>query len=182
MPHSLSITYYGMTGTGSTVKEAKADAGARIKQALKRSYNPTLVTWRGKVAVIMPSIDGYGYRIYDQNEMPIVLRTSACTQGYTDADDILRVLVFHLADITRVYLEPPECNWPLFEDAFGQRDREKHWQEYLRRCVVDDRFQCRYKFAISKGMENGLAHNFAAGQNFGEFAELQKQWEEQYGS
>lgn len=48
----ISLQYYGMTGEGNTVKEAKLDAGRKIEEILNASYTPKFISWRGNAVLI----------------------------------------------------------------------------------------------------------------------------------
>ena len=44
MSTKINLTYYGMEGSGATVKEAKLDAGRKIEAALSGYHFPTIIT------------------------------------------------------------------------------------------------------------------------------------------
>lgn len=48
----IKVEHYGVEGTGRTLKEAKADAGRKIKAMLEGDYTPETITFRGLVALI----------------------------------------------------------------------------------------------------------------------------------
>lgn len=56
----VSIEYYGMDGMGRTLTEAKKDAGMKIEQAMKGSYEPKVIASRGYVILVWR--DPYGWR------------------------------------------------------------------------------------------------------------------------
>ena len=44
MTKTVRITYYGMEGEGSTLKEAKQDAGRKLEAAIRASSDPICIT------------------------------------------------------------------------------------------------------------------------------------------
>ena len=58
----ITTTYYGVEGSGKTLREAKADAARQIEQALKGSYTPTIIAHRGWAHLIYREPTGWHYR------------------------------------------------------------------------------------------------------------------------
>ena len=52
MAQTIRIEYFGMEGSGPTVKEARADAGQKIEKALRGSYEPQVIAFDGQMAIL----------------------------------------------------------------------------------------------------------------------------------
>ena len=60
MTKQVTLTYYGVDGTGRTVTAAKNDAGRKIEAMLKGDYTPRLIQYRHITMVLFrdPFEDG----------------------------------------------------------------------------------------------------------------------------
>src|SRR4051812_8930266 len=116
----INLEYFGMPGTGSTVKEARLDAGRRIESFIAESGAPTLLNHRGHLLVISRDRFGWGYRFLETERLAIRTSASHCSCGMEGFDACLLAAVRHLADITRLY---GERDSELFEALHNDRMR-----------------------------------------------------------
>jgi hypothetical protein len=158
----VTIDYYGMTGIGRNVTEAKRDAGERIRKALDGNYEPSIIRWRQYLVVLArhPRY-GWGYRISNPKEGEIRERAylNSC---YEDQREALVNLCHHIGDIARPFDEDPALTWPLFEALIHPERRAR--EEFARfRDNVNRQytFQARYRHAKNMGMLDGDAYNWA---------------------
>lgn len=159
----INLEYFGMPGSGATVKEAKQDAGHRIEQALEGDYNPIVIRFRDHMLVVArdPKL-GWGYRIVYPDVKSV--RDSLYLQGTEDdRETCIAHAVRHLADILREYRESPENLLPLFDGAIYNRrlsgETYREWQHY---CEMSDETNRRYRYAKRvMGLPENEAHNFA---------------------
>ena len=154
----INLEYFGMPGSGATVKEAKLDAGKRISEALEGSYAPFVLNHRGKLLIASRNPRfGWGYRFYDEGEMPVYFNADQCSCGFDTRDECLLAAVRHLADVTHI---EGERDSPLF-DALGSRLAERERETFAYNMERNDTFQARYRDAIARGMKDGDAHDYA---------------------
>ena len=68
MSKKITIEYFGMTGEGSTVKEAKLAAGAKIEKLVKADFSPIAVQHGGHTAFMWREVYGWNYAILKPGE------------------------------------------------------------------------------------------------------------------
>lgn len=144
----VTIDYFGMSGSGRTVTEAKQNAGRAIKAALDGSYTPEIIAWRGTGMLVHREPNGWCYRIITEpdgstREGPVY----GCPNDKDKAAALLAASR-HLADqgMRETDTEPPEF----------LKDRESRGEfmyklEFLR----------RYRKAQRAGMNDNDAHSYA---------------------
>ena len=160
MPTKINLEYFGMPGSGATVKEAKLDAGRRIEEALDGDYTPSLIHWRQFTVLLARDPKyGWGYRISHPGEIQERMYLNS-RDG--DRDECLKVLVMHIADIARPTGENPEDSLPLFNILSGHIAKHNAYREFVDNCIRSDRFQLRYRHAKDVlGMTDVEAHDWA---------------------
>jgi len=155
---TIHLDYFGMPGSGSTVKEAKLDAGRKIESAFEGSYAPVLLNHRGTLLVISRNPKcAWGYRMFDLNELKPRTVADHCSCGFQSEEEALLAAVKHLADIKRQH---GERDSDLF-DLLRGREQADARREFSSRAEWADDYQDRYKLAIESGMPTGDAHDFA---------------------
>jgi hypothetical protein len=79
----VTVTYYGVEGTGRTVTEAKQDAGRKIEHSLSGSYTPRIIGNPAEVAVLIyrEALTGWVYRLIGPVIQPD-LTSDSCTPIY----------------------------------------------------------------------------------------------------
>jgi len=155
----ITIEYYGMTGQGATVKEAKQDAGRRISEALDGDYTPLLVTWRGTTAVMSRSPkSGWGYR-FSHGNAPIQEMYQSCTFEHDRKEALARMLL-HIADVEHQEGET-EAD-ALFDAApIGERKRSELKRDFAERAKQNNLAIFRRRLAESLGItEYNDIHDF----------------------
>lgn len=65
MAKTVKVTLHGMPGEGATVREAKANAGKAIEEALFASYIPILIRAGGLVGIVFRTIGGWQHKVLD---------------------------------------------------------------------------------------------------------------------
>lgn len=156
---TIHLDYFGMPGSGPTVKEAKLDAGRKIEAALEGCYAPLLLNFRGMLLVISRNPRDWGYRMFDLSEMKFLTVADHCSCGFQSEDEALLAAVKHLADNKRQH---GERDSELF-DVLRGRERDNARREFSSNAERSDDFRDRYTLAISRGMPTGEAHNYACG-------------------
>ena len=161
----ITLDYYGMTGTGATVKEAKLDAGRQIEQALNGDYTPSLIHWRQyTVLMAREPRQGWGYRISHPTPEhgETIQERMWLNGGHEDRDACLLQLVKHIADIARPTGENPEASLPFFNILPGHTMQHDAYRDFVDNCKRTDRFQLRHRHATDVlQLPNGDAHAWA---------------------
>lgn len=95
------LTYFGMEGSGPTVREAKADAGRKIEAALSGRYVPFLIRHGAYLAIIWrePTCGalGYAYKVCDADT------GTGSVEGYSSGwtqEEVRGVCAKHLAQLS----------------------------------------------------------------------------------
>lgn len=157
----VTIEYFGMTGSGATVTEAKRDAGQRIEQALEGDYSPIVARWRGHTVLAFrhPRYE-WGYRFLNESAVQSV---SQCCSGYTSREECLRAMLIHIADIGMSVDDCPESIDPMFEPYTGLRQREIDdiKQEFARRLTYHQMIHSRMTEAEKIGLVGEDARDYA---------------------
>ncbi len=144
---TVTIEYFGMTGSGRTVTEAKRDAGAKIERALSGSWTPEIVEWRGCAILIHREPQGWCRTVIAG---PEGVRGGRCW-GAPNEDTFESAKLcaqIHLADMASTLddTEPPEF----------LRDRNLIREWHLRQ-----EFQRRYVRARAAGLADNECHHYA---------------------
>lgn len=145
--NTVTVQYYGVHGTGATVKEARANAGRKVQAAMERHYSPTLVKWCGMLGIVLATPEGWTYTIVWPDTTDGT-NSCPCIQGARDdRAEVLRRMKRHMAD---------NCTDAVTVRAFLIADDTGFvdWQ-------CKQRFVAAYKAARSQGMDEGAAHQYA---------------------
>lgn len=153
----INLEYFGMPGSGATVKEAKLDAGRKIEAALKDTYMPTIIHWRGRTAIVYrDATAGWMYGTMDTTEG---VKHDYSTCSPCNNDDRLAVELAarrHLAQNGQKY---GERTCELFRPVGDRRSREleqaeKEFAEY-------GMWQDAYKDARDAGKDDNECREIA---------------------
>lgn len=159
MSKEITLNYYGMSGTGPTVKEAKAAAGAKLEAWVKDDHNPVLLNWRGTLLVMSRDAHGWGYRMYDLADLKTVTFTSHCSCGMGSRSECLLAAVKHLADIKRQY---GERTCELFGILHRTTEMLRIERDFAADAERQDQFRDRHRFAVEvMKLPSNTAHNWA---------------------
>ena len=71
MAQTVHIEYFGMPGSGPTLKEARADAGRKLERAMKETYRPRVIRFCDHLAIVWREPDnGWRYgRVGEDGEL-----------------------------------------------------------------------------------------------------------------
>lgn len=148
MTKQITLSYYGVDGTGRTVTAAKNDAGRKIEAMLKGDYTPRLIQYRTFTMVLFRDpfrgwvssvIENLAAMTADGTAFTKQLRSS--TASGDDYETAYNNALFHLAQITWQHddgIRPPEFLNPLLQ---------RECREYFR-------WQMGYKFLEAQGMND----------------------------
>lgn len=135
---TVTVTHYGVSGTGRTVTEAKRDAGRKIERMMDSS--PQCYCWRGYSVVFYQSAeDGAYFLIRPDNDGR---RFECCSCSIESVqDNALR----HLLDSARIAGEYELPDW--LPAAFVR----EHGRGIIANWKRNDAFQAAYRHAQSIG-------------------------------
>lgn len=147
---TVTIDYFGVTGSGRNVTEAKRDAGAKLERFVA-SYRPRSIHYRGTVYVIWTEPDGgvHSEQIVYRGEYRERRGSSWCGS----VEEALQSIVGSLAQ--DVYPEPIADDDDLWDflDREGQRRAKSDYRAW---CA----FQAAYKAAPPE-LTDIARHNWA---------------------
>jgi hypothetical protein len=158
MSKTIRITYYGMDGEGSTVREAKADAGNKLERLVRDvTSGPQLYCFGGRMAIVARTKESWSYRLVE-NGKPM----GGDAYGFENFADAQRSALGHMADLAwshdvshdRAFAaEAMKC----LEAANRERER-----------AIDDlvyrwQWQRRWKAVRDQGFDDNEARNIAGG-------------------
>jgi hypothetical protein len=147
---TVTITYYGVDGTGRNLTEAKRDAGARIERMARHSF-PRIFTHRGYTLVCYVTSCGASYSIAHVD-------TDGETVGSSSASDMHDATISgikHLLTMVRKEGEFTFPEWAQRRLTHQQLDAiESDWRR-------NDRFQAAYREATAQGLADCEAHAYA---------------------
>lgn len=158
MATTINLEYFGMPGSGATVKEAKVDAGTKLERFVTEDATPVLLAHRGYLLCISRSRWGWGYRFWQFAEMKPRTDADLCSCGFASRDSAVLAAVRHLADVTR---NPGERDSELFSALRNDRERSHEIAAFADKAAKDDVFQARYREARSRGLSDIDCHNYA---------------------
>ncbi len=148
----VTLDYYGMTGTGKTLKAAKEDAGEKLRAALKGDYSPVILAHRGNVVLVARSPSGWDFRtICDADTGPRPGTVHLCGSNYDTQEGALRDAAAHLAQMGWVVADGTES--PEFIRDREQRANFERWAT----------FQLRYAKAKATGCTDHESHCYGCG-------------------
>ena len=146
MPKPKTIELYGVSGTGPTIREAKADAGRKIERLTReRTY---AYAHRGHALFVYPTTEGACYTIISPKADGPVHCCACCA----DVADAIKGGIRHLLDYDRPVGDVDMPSWvpsayvAEFVDDFTRRDR----------------FYAAYREAINAGETDVQAHETAS--------------------
>jgi hypothetical protein len=146
---TVTVDYYGMSGTGRTVTEAKKDAGAKVTRALGGYYTPTVVAHRGYAILVYREPTGWNTRI-------IVCPQDGIREGkvwgsgdHATEGEAIRAAQCHIADLG--WCESDGLDAPEFIKDKGDRAEFRYKAE----------FQIRYRKAKAVGLTDTQCHHYA---------------------
>jgi hypothetical protein len=159
----VTMDYYGFTGEGPNLKEAKANACEKLREAMTGTYSPAIIRYRGWVCVVgRDPTGGWAYRIFSPENTKI-METGLMSWSAQDRDGTIISAVRHLADLIRPVGEPCDTVYDLWECAvLSSRDRDRAYENWRDDCKRSDVFQKRYRYAIGLlGLNENDAYNWA---------------------
>ena len=141
---TVTVDYFGVSGTGRTVKEAKLDAGRKIESAISKS--PKVYSYRGRSVFIYYRPGGAAYVIVHPDSEGESLCSSTCS-----TDDAERSALHHLLQIARKEGEYECPSWVPRE----------YRKEFVRDWRHNDGFQRAYRKAREMGLADTARHYWA---------------------
>ena len=134
MSNRITIEYFGVSGTGRTVTEAKRDAGVKLERMAK-SY-PSVYAYRGASVFIVANSDCWSIRHTWPDSEGQVCSSSSCGGS---KDDAIAYGVHNLLTATRHIGEYEVPAWA--KHLIDVADTIKGWRG-------NDAFQLAYKQAV----------------------------------
>ena len=125
----ITLEYFGFTGTGATLKDAKIDAGRKIDALHVGTWEPAILEWRGVAALVYRDLNGWSYRFIqtpDESTPHMPIGSSSCGD---DRRDALQWAQRHVADYAWTATDPVE-DWPewLRETDRAEIRERRYWQ------------------------------------------------------
>ncbi len=142
---TIHIEYYGVDGYGPTVKDAKADAGAKIAKAMKAEYTPYMLQLGEVTGLIHRSPLGYHTSVWVGQKSGDIYGTmhGECTRG-----DAMKSMRRHMADVAGIDAEQAAV-W-----FYKDREGLSYWKE-------KQAFQLAYKHGKAQGIPDSEIHAYA---------------------
>ena len=161
MTTKISLTYYGMPGIGSTVKEAKADAGRKLETLVKASeHDPLIVVVGDCASLVWHSRWGWCHALMMAHGQP-QSRLCPAIPGEATQDEALERAALHTAELAWSHAVTDD---PAFAEAslaryVGKRDLPGKARELVERFS----WQRRFKSFSDRGFSRDDAHALASG-------------------
>ena len=128
----ITLEYFGMTGTGATVKEAKQDAGVKLTAAMSKHYEPKIFQWKSHIGLVWNTprevCSGYVHDgrisgvccngIDDFDTTCMRMRYNLAQNGADIFDDEIPAIIAKDKDIHRDY-----ARWLGFQRAFKHSEK-----------------------------------------------------------
>lgn len=150
---TVTVEYYGMSGSGRNVTEAKRDAGRRIEAALSGHYTPEILSHRGIAILVYREPQGWCNRIIADPERGIIAgRIHGSNHG--TREECVRAALNHLAQLGWTHDDDDEA--PDFVKDRADRADFRSWVT----------FQRRHKRARESGLNSNDAHAYACGAHW----------------
>lgn len=140
---TVTVNYFGVSGTGRTVKEAKLDAGRKIEQSL--SHRPRVYRHKALSLFVWADPAGGSYTITDGQDDKSGRHLCSASEG--SFDDATQKGIRHLLSYNRPV---GDYEIPSWADSYAQ-GLVAEWAR-------SDRFQVAYKEAIAAGKTDTEAH------------------------
>ena len=147
---TVTVDYFGFTGTGPTVKEAKQDAGRKI-QALQSGYwSPKIVEWRGYAILITRNLHGWERHFIQHPGEALHVGSSCC--GYESEQEAVASARRHVAD----------CGWTPADpiDLFPEFLTDEHDR---REIITGRKWQINMQTLMRFGTDQETARKIIAG-------------------
>lgn len=108
MTQKITLTYFGVEGSGRTVSEAKKDAGRKIEAALTGDYDPFLIGHCGYLGLVGRDPRGgqlgtWGYRVIEAGCLGGDGLTVFIDTNYASRHDAIAACAYHLAQNAGTY-------------------------------------------------------------------------------
>lgn len=162
MATRISLTYFGMSGEGATVREAKADAGRKLEALVKHVEHTPSIVAVGDCASLVWHFGSYGWcnALVSAHGKPQPHLSAAIPGEATEEEAMVRAAM-HTADLAWSHdVEDDEAfSAAALTRYIGKRDLPGKIRELV------DRFawQRRYKSFKDRGFSNNDAHALASG-------------------
>lgn len=95
---TVTVDYFGFSGTGRTVKDAKLDAGRKIEKLSRELKSPRLIHWRGHAAVVFRDSFGWNYGFLKHPDTDFYEHIGGSC-GHDDERAAIDACKRHIADI-----------------------------------------------------------------------------------
>lgn len=118
---------FGVEIQAKTMEEAKKLASERILSAAVADFTPVVIRWRGTVAVVFRSFEGWEYTL-NREEDEGVVKTNPCRIYHGSKDDAVRGAANHLAQNGYIPGEKPIA--PHIITGAGPRDDFERWARW----------------------------------------------------
>lgn len=145
---TVTVDYFGMSGTGRTVTEAKRDAGAKLQKAMEGDYAPHFLHYRGYAILVTRSPHGWDTAIICE---PTGFRDGgrvSVSANYHTEEEVLSSARSQLAQLGWTHEDG------LTAPGWLNRDEQREflwWAE----------FQLRFRTATQAGLCHNDAHSYA---------------------
>ena len=160
---TVKIEYFGMSGQGKNLTEAKRDAGASIERALSGNYHPWAATAEGHTLIVYRDPWGWWYDLVEPNPESGYLRG---VSGFASLDEAKQHGLSHLCQNIFAYngvrathlLDKNEAKefgaWCDWQDAYKSASAHGADDEHAR-CEASRKVNnfclCRLCMAEAKG-------------------------------
>lgn len=153
MSKTIRVKYYGMDGEGTTVTEAKKDAGRKITEALDGDYIPEILEWRGYAILVYREPEGWCSRTIADPEDGI---KAGCVYGNPSStrEETIQSARRHLAQMGW----KPEDGFDLPTFVTNRNDIADHYNW----CKA----QLRWRKARDAGLDANDCHAYACKATF----------------
>lgn len=160
------LTYYGMEGSGPTVKEAKADAGRKLEGLVEDiRRGPYVVSIGPYVAIVFRGLERWGYKIIVS---PDGVQAGAVhwNDGWGDRELSIARVACHLAQcvwsqeiVNKSLMSDGDWFRSVAAPYIKTREMTACVNEFVHWCG----FQRRYAAARAEGYSDSEAHQIAGG-------------------
>lgn len=131
---TVSVEYYGMHGSGRTLKEAKEDASRQLKKAMAGYYTPMYLSAGDEAAILYRTPHGWHYSFVRDGKMSE--GCAVCGDDRNDAEQRLRRHLGANATDWRTCLTADDVH-PIVRDQRDRRDIATgcKWQRRMRKAL-----------------------------------------------
>lgn len=158
MSQKITLTYYGVEGSGRTVTEAKRDAGRKIEAAFAGSYTPEMLAWRGYAILLYRSPEGWHKALVVDDGVP---RESFGTgSAERDRERARREALMQLAQLGWSHDDGSDV--PPFLTDRHEIAEFQSWAEFQRRMRAAKLAGLEYRDAFDYATRNPARDDYAA--------------------